>query len=148
VFLYFQVYFCRVYSQLNLCELNLNTGDFMSQPKPLPIGADVYFLRAEHDLRIHPAKVVNCYRMYGGDGFQYTVECPTFPVVLGFAQDDELYIERGDAEIVLMTALVEDRERRRQNLLEERNRIDEALSVLDAESGESAVSRGVGSPRI
>lgn len=120
----------------------------MSQPKQLPIGAEVYFLRAEHDLHIHPAKITSCYRMYGGDGYQYEIECPTFPVVLGFAQDDEVYVDRGDAEIVLMSALVEDRERRRQKLLEERSRIDASLSALEAESNESVASRGVGAPRI
>lgn len=104
----------------------------MPNPATIANGGKVRFLRTEHNLEHFAATVIRCHRLYDGEGHHYEIDCPGYPSIIGFAHDDELFINPADADAVSAQAKKLDAAKRREILLAERAKIDREIAVIDA----------------
>jgi hypothetical protein len=104
----------------------------MSNSATIENGTMVRFLRTEHNLDNFAATVVGSHRLFGGDGHHYVIDCPDFPHIIGFAHDEELFINPADAEALSVAAKKVAAARKRDDLLAERARIDLEIAAIPA----------------
>lgn len=104
----------------------------MPNPATIANGVKVQFLRTEHNFEHFAATVVRSHRLIGGDGHHYEIDCPGYPSIIGFAHDEELFIDPADAEAVSAAAKKLDAAHRREILLAEKSKIDREIAVIDA----------------
>ncbi len=105
---------------------------------PIEVGADVYFVRVEHDLNMHHAKVTAKHFLKGSaeePEYRYELSCPTFPFVLGWAEGHEVFADKFEAAKVLDEAVMSSKEGQLERLLIERDRLDAEIEQLRMEIG-------------
>ena len=84
---------------------------------PIPNGTPVRFFRAEHDENHYAAVIKSSHRLAYQDGFHYEIVCDTFPFIIGFAHDDELFTDVAQADLAARKVQVENRKKLRSTLL-------------------------------
>ena len=99
---------------------------------PITVGTKLYFCRPEHEDVVYNAVVTGNYRKYGGD-FNYTIKSNDYPYIIGFASEDELFID-------LQSAMEAVKPYKRLRLLDkihqiltEKSMLEDTLSALEIE---------------
>lgn len=98
-------------------------------------GSKVWFVRGEQDIGLHPASIKSSHRLYGGQGHHYEIDCPTFPFIIGFAQDEELFVHEEDAKAAVNNLRRIAAESRKAELEEALQKVESELTVLSQLKG-------------
>lgn len=94
----------------------------------IPDGRKVWFVRGFHDPKVHVARVLASSKLYGG-GNHYVISCPTFPYVIGFAHDEELFRTPEQAQVEADVWARKARDQRIQDLKDRRQDVERELEL-------------------
>lgn len=98
----------------------------------IPNGTKVKYLNGHQVAELFDAIVKSSYPRYGG-GFTYDIKCDGYPYIIGFALDDELFVNEQDAVEALKPYKEAQLLEKRRNLLNEKCRLEGELGEIERE---------------
>lgn len=97
----------------------------------IPNGTKVRFFRPAHHINHFEAIVRRSHRLSGGKGFHYEIDCKEFPYVIGFAHDEEIFVDVELANAAVKVARTAYVESKRKELLAKKQQIEAELDALN-----------------
>lgn len=105
----------------------------------IPNGTSVRFFRDKSSTEHYAATVTSSHPL-GDNVNHYVIDCPDFPYCIGFAHDEELFIDMTAVEALSQEAKQLEKNAKRLALRQKRAAIDDELAALDENPIEAIAS--------